>query len=91
MDVFRFLQHPPAQGLADFVFADPPYAKRPGDRDFAADLLAHPQLPSLLAAEGLLILEVAQHWKLPETPLWECFRRKRYGSTETLFLRRNAL
>lgn len=89
-DVFQFLRNPPTSELADFIFADPPYVKQPGDRDFAAELLAHPQLPSFLAPEGLLILEVAQHWKLPETPLWECFRRKRYGSTESLFFRQNA-
>ena len=91
VDVFRFLQNPPSSEPADFIFADPPYLKQPGDRNFGAELLAHSQLPSFLAPEGLLILEVAQHWKLPETPLWECFRRKRYGSTESLFFRRNAV
>jgi 16S rRNA (guanine966-N2)-methyltransferase len=86
MDVFRFLQNPAEQ--ADFIFADPPYSKQPGDRDFAAELLASEKLPAFLVSEGLLILEVAQHWRQPETPFWECLRRKRYGSTETLFLRR---
>lgn len=90
LDVFRFLQNPPLVASVDFIFADPPYLKKPGDRDFAAELLAQATLPSLLAPEGLFILEVAQHWKLPETPSWECFRRKRYGSTESLFFRRKA-
>lgn len=88
MDVFRFLQHP--AGQADIVFADPPYSKQAGDRDFAAELLASSKLPESLAPGGLFILEVAQHWKQPETLFWECFRRKRYGSTETLFLRRRS-
>lgn len=88
LDVFRFLQGAGATEQADFIFADPPYAKQRGDRDFAAELLVHFALPALLAPGGLLVLEVAQHWKQPETPLWECFRRKRYGSTETLFLRK---
>ena len=90
-DVFRFLQTQAALSPVDFIFADPPYAKQKGDRDFAAELLVNPALPGLLSKEGLFILEVAQHWKLPEAPLWECIRRKRYGSTETLFLRRPAL
>jgi 16S rRNA (guanine966-N2)-methyltransferase len=91
LDVFRFLQGANGTAQADFVFADPPYAKQRGDRDFAAELLIHVGLPGLLSQEGLLVLEVAQHWKQPETPLWECFRRKRYGSTETLFLRKTSI
>ena len=88
VDVFRFLQTSAPAEPADFLFADPPYAKQRGDRDYAAELLLHPRLPLFLAPEGLFVLEVAQHWKLPEAPAWECLRRKRYGSTETLFLRR---
>jgi len=87
-DVFRFLLKPEETAPADFLFADPPYSKRPGDRDFALELVMHPGLPAFVAADGWFILEVAQHWKWPETAVWECVRRKRYGSTETLFLRR---
>lgn len=90
LDVFRFLQAPAPAEPVDMIFADPPYAKQKGDRDFAAELVVHDRLPSLLAEDGLFVLEVANHWKLPETPLWECIRRKRYGSTETLFLKRAA-
>lgn len=86
-DVFRFLQAPLQPGSADLIFADPPYSKQSGDRDFAADLLAHPSLPKILAEDGIFVLEVGQHWNLPDTCFWECFRRKKYGSTETLFLR----
>ncbi len=88
MDVLRFLQSAAVPGGADFIFADPPYSKQSGDRDFAAELLATPGLASALAPEGLFVLEVGQYWKLPPSPGWECLRRKRYGSTETLFLRR---
>ena len=86
-DVFRFLQSPSKPSSIDLVFADPPYSKQTSDRDFAADLLAHPALPEILAPDGVFILEVGQYWNFPETPFWECFRRKKYGSTETLFLR----
>jgi 16S rRNA G966 N2-methylase RsmD len=91
LDVFRFLQSAAAPEQAGFIFADPPYAKQAGDRDFAAELLKHARLPDFLAPGGLLVLEVAQRWKQPETALWECLRRKRYGSTETLFLRKAAV
>jgi 16S rRNA G966 N2-methylase RsmD len=88
MDVFRFLQGPKPSDAVDFIFADPPYAKQTGDRDFASDLLNHSTLPSSLAPDGIFILEVGASWKLPTTPFWQCVRRKKYGSTETLFLRK---
>jgi 16S rRNA (guanine966-N2)-methyltransferase len=87
-DVFRFLQGPPAAEGADLIFADPPYTKQAGARDFAAELLSHSNLPNFLTTDGTFILEVGRYWDLPETPLWECVRRKKYGSTETLFLRK---
>ena len=89
-DVFRFLESKLAQVPFDFVFADPPYSKKIGDRDFAGELLRSPKLPPLLSSGGTFILEVAQNWAFPEGTGWECLRRKRYGSTETLFLTRSA-
>lgn len=88
MDVFRFLQSPGAVDCADLVFADPPYSKDLGARDFASELLACPGLRDALSADGTLVLEVVQRWKMPEQEHWDCFKRKRYGSTETLFLRK---
>jgi 16S rRNA (guanine966-N2)-methyltransferase len=90
-DVFRFLASHHQAGPVDYVFADPPYSKRPQDRDFSTELLQNPHLASLLREGGLLILEVARNWTLPEDTSWNCLRRKRYGSTETLFLRRESV
>ncbi len=90
LDVFRFLQARKNSEDVDFIFADPPYSKHPGDRDFASDLLTHPMLPSVLSPDGVFVLEVGAFWKLPDAPLWQCFRRKKYGSTETLFLRKSS-
>ena len=87
-DVFRFLDSKLVPEPVDFVFADPPYSKKAGDRDFSDELLRHAKLPALLVVGGTFVLEVAQNWALPEGTGWECLRRKRYGSTETLFLRR---
>lgn len=86
-DVFRYLQTRCQPGEAHLIFADPPYSKLPGARDFAAELLDSQSLREALAPGGLLILEVMAGWKMPPAPLWECLRRKRYGSTETLLLR----
>ena len=85
-DVFRFLESKLPPESVDFVFADPPYSKKDGDRDFAGELVRSPRLPALLASSGIFVLEVAQNWAFPEGTSWGCLRRKRYGSTETLFL-----
>lgn len=87
-NVFRFLEASVALEPVDFIFADPPYAKKNGDRDFALELLRSSRLPALLASGGTFVLEVAQNWAFPEGTAWDCLRRKRYGSTETLFLTR---
>ncbi|NBV84999.1 MAG: 16S rRNA (guanine(966)-N(2))-methyltransferase RsmD, partial [Verrucomicrobia bacterium] len=89
-DVFRFLQTGAGSGFYDLIFADPPYAKNGGARDFAAELLNDAGLARALKDDGMLVLEVGQRWVLPECPEWECVRRKRYGSTEALFFRKAA-
>ncbi len=85
-DVFCFLKSKLSHEPVDLVFADPPYSKKTGDRDFSLELLRNPNLPLLLRDGGVFILEVAQKWLFPEDAGWSCVRRKRYGSTETLFL-----
>jgi 16S rRNA (guanine966-N2)-methyltransferase len=80
-DVFRFL----AGDLTPFqlVFADPPYAKRSHDRDFAYELLQNTNLRA--AVDGLLVLERAPARLDLPLSFWEVTRAKRYGSTEVLF------
>ncbi|MBV9674658.1 MAG: RsmD family RNA methyltransferase [Verrucomicrobia bacterium] len=81
-DVFRFLRH--CQTTFDIVFADPPYTKSLGDRDFAAEVLQNPFLLSVLNPTGILILERSP--KNDISDLWISVRSKRYGETEILFL-----
>ncbi|MEI6712301.1 MAG: 16S rRNA (guanine(966)-N(2))-methyltransferase RsmD [Verrucomicrobiota bacterium] len=85
-DVFRFLESKTPPVLANLIFADPPYSKLPGARDFGAELLVSKALPTFLAPNGLFMLEVVRGWKQPECDSWELIRRKQYGSTETLLL-----
>ena len=87
-DVFRFLKTQSVMVPADVIFADPPYAKKTGDTDFASDLLRHESLPQMLHSDGILVLEVATAWQCPPLESWELMKRKKYGSTEILFLRR---
>lgn len=88
-DVFDFLNRAsPSVPLAlyDLIFADPPYAKTPGARDFGDELLRSDILPRLLAPGGMFVLEKMPGKPLPETTGWNCVRLKKYGSTEVAFL-----
>jgi len=88
MDVFRFLDRLAAPASFDLIFADPPYAKSPGERDFTPELLCSSALQNALSPNGIFILEHLPGAKLKLTDAWDCFRQKRYGATEVALLRR---
>lgn len=90
LDAFAFLARARTAQPFDVIFADPPYRKRPDDRDFTAELLRSAPLRTLLAPDGLFVLEQAPGTRLDLPEGWECLRRKKYGSTEVVFLRCNA-
>jgi 16S rRNA (guanine966-N2)-methyltransferase len=83
-DALRFLERSNAR--FDLIFADPPYVKRPEDRNFANELLNAPYLERALTENGLLILERADQAFIGTG--WQILRSKRYGDTEVLFLAR---
>lgn len=86
MDVFSFLDRLAKPGVFDIVFADPPYAKKPGERDFGAELLCSAALAAALAPGGIFVLEKPPGAPFPKGTLWECARLKKYGATEVAFL-----
>ncbi|NNC88946.1 MAG: 16S rRNA (guanine(966)-N(2))-methyltransferase RsmD [Akkermansiaceae bacterium] len=81
-DVFAFLRR--GGGPFDLVVADPPYA-RPGRADLAGRLLEGEGLRSLLAAGGLVVIEVESERDAPEAPGWTLADRRVYGSSAILF------
>ncbi|GAB4164547.1 MAG: 16S rRNA (guanine(966)-N(2))-methyltransferase RsmD [Terrimicrobiaceae bacterium] len=84
VDVFRFLET--ARGEYDLIFADPPYAKEPGDNNDAALLVAGERVAGLLAETGTLILECHPE-RVPEASSGlDCLRMRRYGGSVVLFL-----
>ena len=87
VDVFSYLDRLAPPGAYDLIFADPPYAKQPGERDFAPELLASAALHAALAPNGVFVLEHLPGAKLPLGKTWHCFREKRYGATAVAFLR----
>lgn len=72
----------------DLIFADPPYAKKPGDVDYAQQLLACEPLQKVMAPGGLLILETMVTKRDSSVIAgWEVLRDRAYGSTRILLLR----
>jgi 16S rRNA (guanine966-N2)-methyltransferase len=82
-DAFRFLQ----RGETSFrlVFADPPYAKHAGDRNFVEELLDRETLVAAVESGGVLVIERFSPKGETTSRFWEITRKKRYGATEVLF------
>jgi 16S rRNA (guanine966-N2)-methyltransferase len=87
LDVFSYLDRLAAPESFDIIFADPPYAKAAGERDFGSELLANASLRRALKADGLLILEHLPNVALPLSSGWQTIRDKRYGATAVAFLK----
>lgn len=87
-DVFRFLKG--RGGPYDLVFADPPYYKYPGDRDFLQEMFAQESLIGLLAEDALLIVEdpPANKRVIEVSDDLELIDQRRYGSCGILFYQR---
>ena len=86
-DAMKWVTKSAAPGAFHMILADPPYAKRPGERDFTPELLASEPLRAALAPGGVFVLEHLPGATLALGDRWECFRQKRYGATEVAFLR----
>jgi 16S rRNA (guanine966-N2)-methyltransferase len=86
-DIFSYLAKGAQPGEFDIIFADPPYAKAPGERDFGAELIACDELRRALKPDGLFILEQLPGTGPREKSAWECARLKKYGATEVAFFR----
>ncbi|TDU64572.1 16S rRNA (guanine966-N2)-methyltransferase [Prosthecobacter fusiformis] len=89
-DVFKVLPQLAEQGgIYDLVFADPPYANKPGEEDLSLKLALLPDLHLLMAPGGSFILECRASRNSPaEWGPWEMVRDREYGSTRILWLRK---
>src|SRR6266513_1841095 len=70
----------------DIVFADPPYEKTEDGERFTEKLLANEELPQLMDADGIFVLEKWPAEALPQMKQWHLVRQKTYGANEVLFL-----
>jgi 16S rRNA (guanine966-N2)-methyltransferase len=86
-DVMKWLEKSAPASAFHMILADPPYAKRPGERDFTPELLSSAGLRRALVPGGIFVLEHLPGAQLPLEGRWECLRQKRYGATEVALLR----
>lgn len=91
MDVFTALPQLMAAGRQfELVIADPPYGEKNGNRrsrSLAQRLLDAPELPSLIAPHGFLILGHTKRDTLDLGPFWKDHRELKHGDTIIRFLR----
>ena len=74
----------------NFIFADPPYCKSPGDVDYIEQLLADEHLAACLAEGGLLVLEDSSDNKRGTHDGWELLDQRSYGGCGILFYQRQS-
>ncbi len=84
MDALKFVELYATEGF-DLIFADPPYTKDAGNRDFAAELLALPQLVAALAPCGTLVMERYPVKHELEPCVLALLRARRYGASEVAY------
>ena len=71
----------------ELIFADPPYAKKPGDVDLGAKLLDDPNLRTVLQPGGIFVLEsMVTKGGGGAIAGWDVIRDRAYGSTRILIL-----
>ena len=87
LDIFSYLDRLAGAASFDAIIADPPYAKKSGERDFAPELLRSESLRHALKPGGIFILEHLPNATLSLGNEWELIRAKRYGATAVAFLR----
>jgi 16S rRNA (guanine966-N2)-methyltransferase len=85
-NAFDYLRHASSSELFDIVFADPPYEKTEDGEPFTEKLLTNEELPQLMDADGIFVLEKQPLEALPQIKMWHLTRQKKYGATEVLFL-----
>lgn len=91
-DVFKVIsQLATMKESFDLVFADPPYAHKPGDVDLCAKLAAEEALHQIVSPGGSVILEsLTTRNNAMFDDRWERVRERDYGSTRIVWLRRRA-
>jgi len=84
MDALKFIELYASEGF-DLIFADPPYAKWPGDRDFSTELLQMPLLKAALKPGGIIAVERYRRREEPEGVVLTLSKVRNYGESEVAY------
>jgi 16S rRNA (guanine966-N2)-methyltransferase len=85
MDALKFVDLYAEPGGYELIFADPPYEKSAGHRDFGHELLQLPALARALAEAGMFVLERVAGSSEPKIESLSLVRLRRYGQTEIAY------
>src|SRR2546430_14615741 len=85
-DAFDCRRHASGSELFDIVFAGPRCEKTEDGERLTDKLLAYEELPQLMDADGIFVLEKRPGEAFPLMKQWHLVRQKTYGATEVLFL-----
>lgn len=77
-DVIKFLEKI-SLSQYDLIFADPPYWKNQGDRDFVQEMFALETFRDLLTDDGMLVVEADERAEIEAAEGWELIERRKYG------------
>lgn len=72
----------------DVIFADPPYWKHRGDRDFVAEMFEQEHFINLLSDDGMLVVEVDERAEVVAGEGWDLIDRRKYGGCSILFFQK---
>jgi len=89
-DVIKFLKKI-SLSQYDIIFADPPYWKHKGDRDFVAEMFEQEGFADILSDEGMLVIEVDERAEVTPSEHWELIDRRKYGGCSILFFQKKGV
>lgn len=72
----------------DVIFADPPYWKNTGDRDFVKEMFESENLSNILTDDGMLVIEVDERANIDCGEKWEQIDRRKYGGCAIYFFQK---
>ncbi len=72
----------------DLIFADPPYWKNAGDRDFVQEMFMIENFPHILADDGMLVIEVDEKATIDCGSQWEQIDKRKYGGCAIFFFQK---
>ena len=75
----------------DVIFADPPYWKTSGDRDFVKEMFECDNFAELLMEDGILIIEADERAEINCGDKWEQIDRRKYGGCAIYFFQRKGV